>query len=96
LLWETVVRVLSMLHQPHLMVETQFSLDSLLLAVAVAEVSITPLAQMVVQLVDVPQTVLKFLKVQLLQRLLRKETMAEVRVRVVSVAVVAAAQALQV
>jgi hypothetical protein len=85
-----------MLHQLHLMVETQFSLDSLLLAVVVAEVSITPLAQMVVQLVDVPQTVLKFLKVQLLQRLLRKETMAEVRVRVVSVAAVAAAQALQV
>jgi hypothetical protein len=52
-----------MLHQLHLMVETQFSLDSLLLAVAVAEVSITPLAQMVVQLVDVPQTVLKLLKV---------------------------------
>jgi hypothetical protein len=50
---------------------------------AVAEVSTTLLAQMVDQLVDVPRTVRRLLKVQSLRRLHRKETMAGEKTRVV-------------
>jgi hypothetical protein len=84
-----------MLHQQHQTAGTQVLPTSLLSAAAVAEALTILPVQMVDQLVVVPPTARKLLKVQLLQRLLRKETMAVGKIRVASVVAVVAAQVLQ-
>jgi hypothetical protein len=84
-----------MLHQQHQTAGTQVLPTSLLSAAAAAEALTILPVQMVDQLVVVPPTARKLLKVQLLQRLRRKEIMAVGKTRVASVVAVVAAQVLQ-
>jgi hypothetical protein len=81
-----------MLHQQHQTAGTQVLPTSLLSAAAVAEALTILPVQMVDQLVVVPPTARKLLKVQLLQRLRRKEIMAVGKTRVASVVAAVAAQ----